>query len=426
MEQVQDKIERAKQELEQMIDLNPQVMLLADREGRITRANRALLDLLGLPGYPEVLGKRIEELFPGKEAVRKLLARRKVDKGQDIEVRLRDGRARVLHFTVVGAGAKGELSVVVINDVGADRERAAFLELKHKKDAVNTVAGALMHNVNQSLTVIMVNAQLMNLMVEKGQINAADVRNSLQDIVKETTRIAEVLKDIDRPAGFVMEPYLGSVSILDIKRSAGLSGGTVSGPAPRAYLWLESAYASALDVLLSALDVHDNGVLLHARRTATNAEILARRMGKSETEAVKIRNCAALHDIGKLGIPDSILCKPAPLTAAETACVRTHTEIGYDLLRNFPFAREEAEAARSHHERWDGSGYPQGLAGKDIHEMARIVGLADAVDALSFDRAYHKGVSPEAIAAEINSGAGVQFDPEVVAAFNNSRVMLRR
>lgn len=425
MEPLQNRIEKAKRELEHMIDLNPQVMLLMGHDGRITRANRALLDLMGLTGYPSVLGKRLEDLFLGNDSVGKILIRRDGSREHEAEVTLAGGRRLVLHFTVVGVGADGELTVVMVRDVGAEKEQAASLALRHKTEAVKAVAGALMHNVNQSLTVIMVNAQLLNLMLEKGVMNPADVANSLVDIVRETTSIAELLKNLSSPNRFVTEPYPGSTDILDIRRSAEC-GGTGPDAAPRAYVWLESSFAAAVDLLLKALDAHEGGSFRHARQTAGYAAILARRMGYAEGDVAKIRNCATLHDIGKLGIPDSILCKPSSLGDDEMRVMRTHAEIGYNLLRNLPFVRGEAEVAWSHHERWDGSGYPQGLKGKDIHPMARIVSVADALDALRVERSYHQVASEEAVAGGINAGAGSQFDPDVVEAFNESREELEK
>ena len=285
--------------------------------------------------------------------------------------------------------------------------------MMHKKEAVKAVAGALMHNVNQSLTVIMVNAQLLNLMLEKGQMNTADLANSLRDIVRETTCIADLLRDVSRPTTFVTQPYPGSPDIMDIRRSAGCEGDT-SDAEPHANLWLASSYAATVDVLLTALDTHEAGSFMHAKRTAAYAVIIARHMGLSDGDIAKIRDCAALHDIGKLFIPDDILRKPAPLNNGEASVIHRHSEFGYNLLRNFPFAVEEAEVARSHHERWDGAGYPRGIAGTAIHLMARIVTIADYFDALRSKRAYR---SDDIVVAEIIAGSGAQFDPDVVRAF---------
>lgn len=426
MEPLQEKIEKAKLELEQMIDLNPQVMLLVDRNGKITRANKALLAFLGLSNYPSVLEKQIDDIFPGCGDVKKLLLSREKNREIETEVALAGGQKHMLRFTIVGVGEGGDPSVIMISDAGAERVEAESLAIRHKTEAVKAVAGALMHNVNQSLTIILVNAQLMNLTVEKGLIDPIALASHLKDIVRETISIADVLKAVDGPARFVTEPYPGCADILDIKRSADASGGAVSSASPRADVWLESSYAAALDTLLMALDAHDVGSFLHAKRTAEYAVIIARRMGYGVDELARVFNCATLHDIGKLGIPDAILCKPESLSDEEMSLMKTHSEIGYNLLRHFPFAREEAVVARCHHERWDGLGYPQALAGKEIDPIARIVSVADCFDVLRDGRSYRRAASADAVVGEINSSAGSCFDPDVVQAFNSSLKELDR
>lgn len=421
MDPVQDKIERAKRELEQMIDLNPQVMLLVDGEGRITRANRALLHLLGLSGYPAVLGKRLEDVFPGNDGLTGLLLNRDGIREHETEIESEDGTRHTVHFTVVGVRSEGELTAVIVRDVGVEKAEAASLAIRHKTEAVKAVAGALMHNVNQSLTVIMVNAQLLSLMLEKGFMNLDDLAGSLRDIVRETTCIADVLKDIGRPSTFVTEPYPGSDDILDIRRSAGSRTGGGQENEPRGYVWLESSFTATVEILLKLLDAHECGSSGHSTMVAEYAVVLSRKMGFAAEYIAKVRSCALLHDIGKLGIPDAILCKPSPLSEQEKVVMNGHSDIGFRLLNEFPFAGDEAAVARSHHERWDGGGYPQGLAGKAIHPMARIVSVSDAIDALRRRRPYSAAASSDAIAAEITSGSGTQFDPEVVSAFNACR-----
>lgn len=426
MEPVQEKIEKAKRELEQMIDLNPQVMLLVDTKGCVTRANKALLALLGLTDYPQVLGKRMDDLFPGNGDVSRLMVQRKENREIEAEVALAGDRRHVLRFTIVGADAEGELAVIMVSDVGAEKDEAESLAIRHKTEAVKAVAGALMHNVNQSLTIIMVNAQLMNLTLEKGGADPSELMDRLKDVVKETISIADVLKAVDGPARFVTEPYPGCADILDIKKSASTSGGTVACAAPSADLWLESSYAAAIDMLLLALDAHDSGSFLHAKRTAEYAVIIARHMGYGVDELSRVLNCATLHDIGKLGIPDAILCKPGPLSDEEDRLAKTHPEVGYNLLRHFPFAREESVVARSHHERWDGLGYPQALAGKEIHPIARIVSVANCFDTLRAGRQSRQAASVDTVATEINSRAGSHFDPEVIQVFNRCLKELER
>jgi HD-GYP domain-containing protein (c-di-GMP phosphodiesterase class II) len=124
-----------------------------------------------------------------------------------------------------------------------------------------------------------------------------------------------------------------------------------------------------------------------------------------------------LHDIGKIGIPDAILLKPGPLTPEEWAIMRTHPEIGKRLIERIPFLRGAVPIVYSHHEKWDGSGYPRALQGEEIPLGARIFAVVDAFDAMTFDRPYSKAVPFEAAKAEIRRCAGSHFDPAVVDAF---------
>ena len=131
-----------------------------------------------------------------------------------------------------------------------------------------------------------------------------------------------------------------------------------------------------------------------------------------------IRQSCHLHDIGKIGIRDSVLNKPAKLTVEEWKEMKLHPLIGSKIIRPLSFMAEVADIVEQEHERWDGRGYPFGLKGEDIHIGARIVALADAYDAITSDRCYHKGQDHEWAVSELNRCSGTQFDPKVVKAFN--------
>ena len=145
----------------------------------------------------------------------------------------------------------------------------------------------------------------------------------------------------------------------------------------------------------------------------------AEHLGCTEAESVHIRRGALLHDIGKLGIPDRILHKPGPLDDREWSVMRRHPELALELLAPIPHLKPALDIPYSHHERWDGSGYPQGLASEAIPLPARIFAVADAWDAMTSDRPYRKGAPPEHARAEIKKGAGSQFDPRVVEVATN-------
>jgi putative nucleotidyltransferase with HDIG domain len=157
----------------------------------------------------------------------------------------------------------------------------------------------------------------------------------------------------------------------------------------------------------------------HSRRVGRTAVRIASRMGLNAEYLEQLREAGALHDIGKLAIPRGALEKPGPLTKQERALMQTHTDAGARILagNEEPMLRMATDVALAHHERWDGSGYPQGLAGDQIPLAARIVAVADVFDALTHDRPYKTAWPVDDARAEIAAGAGTQFDPRVVTAF---------
>ena len=145
--------------------------------------------------------------------------------------------------------------------------------------------------------------------------------------------------------------------------------------------------------------------------------VIARQHGVPEPEMRDIEHGVLLHDIGKIGIPDGILLKPGPLTTDEWKVMRGHPEIGRQLLDKIPFLKGAVPIVYHHHERWDGGGYPLGLRGEAIPLGARIFAVADAFDAMTFDRPYSRAISLEAARQEIQRSAATHFDPAVVGSF---------
>src|SRR5215213_2175007 len=168
-------------------------------------------------------------------------------------------------------------------------------------------------------------------------------------------------------------------------------------------------------------DDENRATVRRLRSLLDRAARLGARLDLSELAVTHIRHAAPLHDVGKIAIPDSILLKPGRLSAQEFEVVKTHAEAGARVLADAESeVLEVAESiARSHHERWDGSGYPGSLAGADIPLVGRLVHVADVFDILVHERPYKEALSVEAAAAEITGGAGTQFDPEVVEAFTD-------
>jgi putative nucleotidyltransferase with HDIG domain len=180
---------------------------------------------------------------------------------------------------------------------------------------------------------------------------------------------------------------------------------------------LEHSYDITLEALGDALDLKDSETEGHSRRVTAYTIALAREMGVSSAEIKVIARAAFLHDIGKMAIPDKILCKPGPLSKEEQKVMRDHCTCGYDMLRKIPFLSAAAEIVFTHQERHDGSGYPSGLRGSEIPTGARIFAVADALDAITSDRPYRKARSFEAARKEILRHSGTQFDPGVVEVF---------
>ncbi|MBI5029301.1 MAG: HD domain-containing protein [Chloroflexi bacterium] len=180
---------------------------------------------------------------------------------------------------------------------------------------------------------------------------------------------------------------------------------------------LEQTYQSTLSALASALDARDRETAGHSARVTALAVKIAQEMKMDDSQLCFIRWGALIHDIGKIGVADAILRKPGSLNEAEWAEMRRHPEIGYAMLKTIPFLRLSLDVVRHHHERYDGKGYPLGLAGETIPLAARIFSVADTYDAMTSDRPYRKARSRAEALAEIRQLAGTQFDPHVVGVF---------
>ena len=182
---------------------------------------------------------------------------------------------------------------------------------------------------------------------------------------------------------------------------------------------LKTTRLEVLHRLGSAGEYRDNETGLHVIRVCHYSRIIGQAAGLSESEAELLFNAAALHDVGKIGIPDSILFKPGKLDEQEWEIIRAHCEIGYKIIgpHQNKLLKSAAQVALTHHERWDGTGYPQGLKGADIPLFGRIVAVVDVFDALTSQRPYKKAWSIAEAVEEITSCRGKFFDPQIVDAF---------
>jgi putative nucleotidyltransferase with HDIG domain len=182
---------------------------------------------------------------------------------------------------------------------------------------------------------------------------------------------------------------------------------------------VEGTYDETLEALGAALDLRDDETAGHSQRVTRYSQEISRVMGCSNEQLKQITRGACLHDIGKIGVPDSILRKPGKLTEDEWVIMRTHARIGFELVSRIGFLAPAAEIVLTHHERYDGSGYPQGLKETVIPLGARIFAVADALDAITSDRPYSRARSYDVARSEIIKGSGKQFDPNVVEAFRS-------
>lgn len=180
---------------------------------------------------------------------------------------------------------------------------------------------------------------------------------------------------------------------------------------------LQIAYQATLEGWVRALDLRDKETEGHTKRVTALTVELARSLGLDDASLVHIERGALLHDIGKMAIPDGILLKPGSLTPEEREIIRKHPVYAYEMLRPIKFLHPALDIPYCHHEKWDGSGYPRGLKGKEIPFAARIFAVVDVWDALISDRPYRKGMQPAEVRDLIKRGSGSHFDPQVADAF---------
>jgi len=180
---------------------------------------------------------------------------------------------------------------------------------------------------------------------------------------------------------------------------------------------VEMTYDETLAALGSALDLRDAETAGHSQRVSCYCLEMAQRIGCLSEQLKQIRRGSYLHDIGKIGIPDSILLKEGKLTAQETVVMQTHVRIGYDMVCRIAFLAGAAEIVLTHQERYEDPGYPQGLAGEETPLGSRIFAVADTFDAMTSDRPYRRALPYQAAREEIERESGRLFDPEIVQVF---------
>ncbi len=212
--------------------------------------------------------------------------------------------------------------------------------------------------------------------------------------------------------------WLNFLEALAAQAAIAIDNATLFNELQRSTIEITVAYDATLEGWAHALDLRSQATEQHTQRVAEMTLRLARTMGVGEKELVHIRRGALLHDMGKIGIPDSILLKPGPLTADEWALMRKHPQYAFDMLQPIAYLRLALDIPYAHHEKWDGSGYPRSLKGEQIPLAARIFTVADVWDAMTDERRpYRRALSKDEVREYIRSLAGTQLDPKVVDAF---------
>jgi putative nucleotidyltransferase with HDIG domain len=180
----------------------------------------------------------------------------------------------------------------------------------------------------------------------------------------------------------------------------------------------ERHFRATLEAFAKAIDARDRYTAGHSERVTAYTLVLARVSGQFAGEFEIIRRAGMLHDIGKVGVPDAVLHKPGPLDKWERELIEAHVTIGYRMLDSIPFLKASLPAVRGHHERWDGRGYPDKLRGEHIPAHARLMAVADSYDAMTSVRPYREALPAEEAARRLRADGGAQFDPDVVALFD--------
>jgi putative nucleotidyltransferase with HDIG domain len=280
--------------------------------------------------------------------------------------------------------------------------------------AVQANADSLLSVVNQVrliLTLVFTAAALLTLLV--GTATASRLTRPIEGLVRSMRVVSA--GNLQHRASVTSKDEIGYLAQAFNEMTASLEEKTAA---------LEETAFASMEALARAIDARDPSTFGHSARVAAVSIEIADEMQLPVKERESLRRAALLHDIGKIGVQDSVLRKPGPLNDAEMDEMREHSRIGHDMLQGLRFLRPSLPGILHHHERWDGGGYPSGLSGTGIPLLVRIIAVADVFDALTSDRPYRQGLSFEAAAAAIRRDAGMKFDPDVVSAFMARRPVI--
>jgi response regulator RpfG family c-di-GMP phosphodiesterase len=300
-----------------------------------------------------------------------------------------------------------------VGDVRAALEMArgtsidvALLDLSMPEEDGVSLARRLRHEVRDLAVILITGTQSFDAAVEA-------MRIGVLDYLLKPFAMPELFDAVDRAVAWRHSTLRAREERDDLERQIGARAGRMR----QVFADLEVATSAALDALLATLSQRNPEALEHVRRVARYSVEVALTLGLDASLLGDIERGALLHDLGKVAIPDAVIHKPGPLTDDEFAVMRSHAQIGHDIAATVPFLRPAAEIILATHERFDGTGYPRGLAGHAVPIGARIIAVVDVFDALTSARVYRDPICVAAANAELVRGAGSHFDPEVVAAW---------
>lgn len=257
--------------------------------------------------------------------------------------------------------------------------------------------------------------EVIDIMKKSDRLKNIPVIILTADKSDETERECFVHGAVD----FVSKPFKAAVMLERVRRSLELESlrNDLEHQVKVKTKEVETALLQSVIGIANAVDSRGAYVNGHSERVAEYAVLIARKLEMAEREVHLIYQTALMHDVGRIGIPDSILNKPGRLSASEMELIRNHSNIGADILKDIKSMKDVSIGVRFHHERYDGNGYPAGISGEDIPIFSRIIAVADAYEAMTHDRVYRRRLSDEEVLQEMRNERGKQFDPVVIDAF---------
>jgi HD-GYP domain-containing protein (c-di-GMP phosphodiesterase class II) len=270
-------------------------------------------------------------------------------------------------------------------------------------------------DINNALRALIAAGQLQNRSTILTDLNGVPIAGAGQILVHPVMRAGKVVGVVFAGDKFGDDPQVSSYDIQLLEAAAGYLGAFLDNVA--LYAEQKDLFEGTLEALTASIDAKDRYTCGHSQRVAQLSWQLATAAGMGEAFAERVRIAGLVHDVGKIGVPEAVLTKSGKLTDEEFGAIKKHPEIGYRILKDLAALQDVLPGVLHHHERFDGRGYPHGLKGTDIPEMARIIALADTFDAMSSTRSYRSAMPRATVLAEIQRCSGAQFDPELTKRF---------